>query len=100
MEKLPRPEAVCTRCRAYTREVQSINQRCPNHVGGKRCQGVFRSALGESDWEECPTCQTTGRDGNGICARCEGFGWNFVIPASNCSQSLSEISESLPICPV
>jgi len=80
MEKLSPPLAVCTRCRAYTRAVQSINERCPNHVGGKRCKGVFRSALGKGDWKECSTCEATGRDGDGRCPPCEGFGWIFIRP--------------------
>lgn len=48
------PLAVCTQCKTYTNNVELINQRCHQIIQNKRCQGVFRSALSDSDWTECP----------------------------------------------
>lgn len=77
-EKREKPVAVCTRCGAYSRRVEVINQRCSNVYGRKRCKGVWGSALNYNDWEECPTCEATGRESSGRCSQCDGFAWIYV----------------------
>jgi len=43
-----------------------------------RCTGINQSAIGEKDWAECPSCETTGYDRNNQCMQCKGMGWLFV----------------------
>jgi DnaJ-class molecular chaperone len=72
-----RPVAICTVCHAYSSIVTAINERCGNRYNGKRCQGVWRSALNEEDWQACPSCNATGREIQGRCKQCDGFGWIY-----------------------
>lgn len=76
--KLRTPVAVCAVCGAYTRNDNFINQRCGHTVAGKRCKGAYGDAQQEKDWEECPSCNATGRVQGDKCSQCEGFGWIFV----------------------
>ena len=76
-EKMNVPVAVCTVCHTYSRNVATINCQCGNKFNGKRCKGVWGSALNESDWEECPSCEATGNESNRECEQCEGFGWIY-----------------------
>lgn len=76
--KQPQPVAVCTKCGAYSRRVEVINQQCSERPGGKRCKGVWGSALNYNDWAECPTCEATGREAGNRCSQCDGFGWIYV----------------------
>lgn len=66
------PIAVCTKCGKYTSHAPSINNRCSNQINGKRCQGIFSSAISNSDWEKCPSCSGSG------CDNCQKFGVVFV----------------------
>ncbi len=76
-KRLP-PVAVCTGCGAHSYSAPAINQPCARMIGGKRCRGVYGSTLGTKDWDECRTCQGTGRFEQGQCLECEGCGWIFV----------------------
>lgn len=78
MIELPHPVGVCGRCGATTRSAASINNPCGRRIDGKRCAGSFGSAIGEKDWEGCPTCAKTGRVDGARCEQCEGDGWIFV----------------------
>lgn len=75
--KLSPPVAVCTVCRAYNRNPSVINERCGNVYNRKRCKGVWRSAISEGDWEECPVCKASGSEEDCKCGQCEGFGWIY-----------------------
>jgi hypothetical protein len=76
-EKINTPVAVCTVCHAYSTNISVINERCGNRYNNKRCQGVWRSALSEGDWQECSSCNATGREPQGRCNQCGGFGWIY-----------------------
>ena len=76
-EKLSPPVAVCTACHFYSRNPNAINERCENKFNGKRCKGVWRSALSNGDWEECPTCKASGKEEHSRCSQFEGFGWLY-----------------------
>lgn len=78
MATVKKPVAVCTRCGAITRNVAAINQPCRRVINGRKCKGVFGSALCENDWELCPSCNGTGIEGRSQCSQCEGAGWIFV----------------------
>jgi hypothetical protein len=65
-------------CGHTSRDMGGIGQRCGQKFGGKRCKGVNSSALNTQDWEECPTCQATGREGGARCPQCDGDGWRYV----------------------
>jgi DnaJ-class molecular chaperone len=73
----PYTVAVCTSCGAPAHSAQVINQRCGRNYDGKRCQGIYRSALALGDWRECPICNATGRDNKKRCTKCEGEGWIY-----------------------
>ena len=75
-EKLSPPVAVCTVCHSYSRN-PNINERCGNKFNGKRCNGVWRSAISKGDWEECPTCKASGKEQQNRCTQCQGFGWLY-----------------------
>lgn len=71
MAKL-QPVAVCTVCGKTTHSAQLINQRCGWRHGGRRCRGVYGSALRPDDWLVCDACNGDG------CHACEHVGWVFV----------------------
>jgi hypothetical protein len=77
-EKLNPPAAVCTKCGKTMRNLSLINEQCGERPGGKRCQGVYGSALNVGDWEECSTCKGTGRERDRQCTHCTGDGWLYV----------------------
>lgn len=75
------PVAVCTVCGKYTTSANQINNRCSKRPDGKnRCKGVFGSALSEGDWAQCDACAGTGKNDDGRCECCQGFGVMFVRP--------------------
>ena len=77
-EKIEKPVAVCSVCRAFSKNAININDRCNNTYDGDRCNGVWRSAFQVGDWKECPFCNATGEKANSRCTQCEGSGWiNF-----------------------
>ena len=76
-EKKNKPVAVCTTCHAYSHNGSKINERCEKQYNGKRCKGIWRSALSEGDWTECSVCNGTGREQEAPCNYCNGFGWKY-----------------------
>ncbi len=74
--KKPKPLAVCNVCHALTNQHEAVNQRCHQVVNGKRCYGIFRSALTDL-WDECGSCQGVGMAGTQVCGECAGFGWKL-----------------------
>jgi DnaJ-class molecular chaperone len=72
------PVAVCTRCGDITYDAVRINQRCGRKPGGKRCKGLYRSALNKTDWAKCDLCKGSGRDAGATCEACHGTGWSYV----------------------
>lgn len=79
MKQAHPPVAVCTRCRTFTNDIQAINNRCGQRRDGRRCDGVYGSALNAAgDWEECRYCAGEGvRDGSD-CVPCQGTGWGYI----------------------
>jgi len=76
-KKLP-PVAVCTVCGEFSYRVETINNQCASQHGGKRCRGVFGSAINDDDWQECPSCHGAETIDGKPCAHCAGVGWRFV----------------------
>lgn len=73
------PVAVCTRCGDITYNVAAINLQCGKQPDGKRCKGVYGSALNNDDWAKCPACSGSGLDPTGAsCPACKRTGWRFV----------------------
>ena len=70
-----RPVGYCTSCRRTTFNATDINTHCRRIKGGKKCEGIIRSALSEGDWQKCEACQGTGFNNKGHCAVCGGDGW-------------------------
>jgi hypothetical protein len=50
------PVAVCTKCGDITYSAARINAQCGRQPGGRRCKGVYGSALGKDDWAKCGAC--------------------------------------------
>jgi len=73
------PIAVCTKCGDITYQAERINQQCGRQPGGKRCGGVYGSALNNDDWAKCGVCAGTGKSDTGrSCEACQGTSWRFV----------------------
>ena len=72
------PSAVCTKCRRASHRPELIAQTCRKRYGEKACEGVFQSAMGESDWEECQSCNAVGSANGKRCEDCDGEGWFFA----------------------
>jgi hypothetical protein len=72
------PVAVCRMCHGITYRTEAINQRCGRSPRGRRCRGVFRSAVNEGDWKECTACAATGKYEERQCPFCDGIGWHFM----------------------
>jgi len=68
------PVAVCTRCHEFTYNVNHINERCYVKIGKRRCEGVFRSAIGKNDWTKCSVCNGSGVYDKLKCTACRGSG--------------------------
>jgi DnaJ-class molecular chaperone len=73
-----KPIAVCTKCGAMSYVGTLIGGSCGRTVGGKRCRGVNRSALNETDWAPCDRCAGSGLVLSSRCDDCRGAGWLFV----------------------
>ena len=78
MEKKAKPVGVCTSCRETTYDARRINEQCYKRFSGKRCKGVFGSALNIDDWRECSACKATGATGGMQCGECGGLGWHYA----------------------
>ena len=72
MTPLPRPVARCTKCGDLTYNGGQINGNCSKRYGGKRCKGVYGSAMNTNDWAECQHCGGSG------CDACSRVGWRYV----------------------
>jgi hypothetical protein len=69
------PVAVCTKCGDFTYDAAQINRKCGT---GKRCKGVYGSALNKDDWTNCNRCKNTGQMFGATCLACQGSGWRYV----------------------
>jgi hypothetical protein len=69
------PVAVCTKCGDFTYDTAQINRKCGT---GKRCKGVYGSALNKDDWTNCSRCKNTGQMFGATCLACQGGGWRYV----------------------
>ena len=79
MNKKDRPPvAVCTVCGEYSTSITVINNQCFKQPGGKRCKGVFGSAIAPNDWEECEQCSGMGTKDGQRCGACQGSGFDYV----------------------
>lgn len=74
--KQPKPAGACSVCGALTRRRELLNHRCGQVVSGRRCAGVYKSAM-TSLWDACVPCEATGRVGSLKCGECGGFGWRM-----------------------
>lgn len=74
--KKPKPLAVCDVCRSFTIVHEDVNHRCGKPYRGRRCYGIYKSALGMV-WIECQSCGATGIVGSLPCSECSGFGWHL-----------------------
>jgi hypothetical protein len=72
------PVAVCTQCGDFTCDAAQINNKCAQQPGGKRCKGVYGSALNKDDWKKCGRCNNTGQMFGAPCLACQGSGWCYV----------------------
>jgi hypothetical protein len=77
MEKRRPPVTCCAKCGKVGYKIGFANGRCGETINGKPCRGIIQSALGVSDWAECPSCGGTGWTGE-KCTKCDGAGWQFV----------------------
>jgi hypothetical protein len=75
-ERKPKPLAACSVCRALSNARENLNQRCNATVHGRRCAGIYKSALAYL-WDPCESCDATGRVGSRTCEACSGFGWHI-----------------------
>jgi len=72
--KRGKPDAVCTACGAYGRNVvMNEDHRC-----SPRKRGAWRSMLHPDDWKECDRCGGTGRRAGQRCDGCAGEGWHIA----------------------
>ena len=76
LTKKPKPAGACTVCRGLTKHHERLNQRCEHFVNGRRCSGTYHSDMSIL-WDECDSCQATGKVGSQDCTECEGFGWKL-----------------------
>jgi len=70
------PATSCTNCGSAGYNISLANGNCGRYIGNKICEGTNQSAIDESDWDECPSCNGTG--GTVRCEQCGGAGWLFV----------------------
>jgi hypothetical protein len=79
--KLRIPVARCPACGHVTRDFELIAKRCERVRDGARCRGVTAGTGSYDEWQACPGCEATGRQGSGRCPQCQGDGWLYVPPA-------------------
>jgi len=72
------PIAVCTKCGDFAYDAAQLNDKCGKQPEGKRCKGVYGSALNKDDWEKCGRCGNTGQMFGAPCLACQGSGWRYV----------------------
>ena len=76
LHKKPKPVGACSVCRALTDQYMDLNHRCSKTVHGRRCYGTYKSAI-TFLWDQCDTCEATGKVGRQRCSACDGFGWKL-----------------------
>jgi hypothetical protein len=74
--KKAKPTGVCSECHAAYDRREVLNHRCDKVVSGRRCAGLVKSAI-NTLWDECESCQATGKLGVLPCRECGGFGWKL-----------------------
>ena len=57
-EKKPKPLAACSVCHALSNVHEELNQRCRAVVSGRRCYGIYKSAITYL-WDACGSCEST-----------------------------------------
>jgi hypothetical protein len=72
--KQDKPTAACNVCRALVNGLEHLNHRCNAVVNGRRCYGIYKSAMTYL-WDQCESCEATGKVGPQVCSACAGFGW-------------------------
>ena len=72
--KKPKPLGVCTVCKDFTDEHIRMNHRCIRSTPGRRCTGIYKSSLNVV-FNECASCQASGKVGSLKCSECQGWGW-------------------------
>jgi len=75
-EKKAKPSGACNVCGGLTGRHEYLNHRCDRVVNGRRCSGTFKSAITYL-WDQCESCEATGRVGTHECSACAGFGWKM-----------------------
>jgi DnaJ-class molecular chaperone len=74
--KKPKPAGACNVCRAPTELHETLNHRCDSVLNGRRCYGTYHSDL-SLIWDECQSCNGSGKVGTRPCSACAGFGWTL-----------------------
>jgi DnaJ-class molecular chaperone len=74
--KKPKPAGACNVCRAPTELHEALNHRCDAVINGRRCYGTYHSDL-SLIWDECQSCNGSGKVGTQRCSACAGFGWTL-----------------------
>ena len=74
--KLPKPAGACEVCHGLTKRREDVNHRCSYVVNGRRCYGIYKSAI-TFLWDLCISCEGTGKVGTQKCTECGGFGWKL-----------------------
>jgi DnaJ-class molecular chaperone len=75
-----KPLAVCPECHtSITKDgnVRRIMEPCGRKIDGRRCKGVFTTAMGPNDWKLCPACFGDGIANDKKCQMCVGSGWIY-----------------------
>ncbi len=75
-DKRPKPLGACSVCYALTNQHEYLNHRCNQVINGRRCYGTFKSAMTYL-WDQCESCEATGKVGTQVCSECSGFGWKM-----------------------
>jgi hypothetical protein len=73
-EKKEKPLGACGVCHGLTDKHEHLNHRCNQVVNGRRCYGIYKSALTYL-WDQCESCEASGKVGTQACGGCAGFGW-------------------------
>lgn len=76
LDKRPKPLAACSVCHALSNQHEYLNHRCGVTVNGRRCYGTYKSAITYL-WDQCESCEATGKVGTQVCSECAGFGWKL-----------------------
>jgi DnaJ-class molecular chaperone len=89
--KREKPFSVCRVClKSYSRDRDSLDGRCTEERGGKRCEGGVVAKVGLDDWNQCKRCEASGWINGSAshigfvkgrpCHACGGVGWMLARP--------------------